>query len=88
MNYQPVRSENQANKSAGPKEANHSAGKQDNVDTEVKNGGKKPNEDTGLKPNEESVDQTQQAFLKELERLNRQEKEANDAAEALRKEFA
>ncbi|GJV77761.1 putative ribonuclease H-like domain-containing protein, partial [Tanacetum coccineum] len=29
-----------------------------------------------------------QAFLEELERLKRQEKEANDAAEALRKEFA
>ncbi|GJT55576.1 retrovirus-related pol polyprotein from transposon TNT 1-94 [Tanacetum coccineum] len=59
MNYQPVRSENQANKTAGPKEANHSA-----------------------------VDQEDQAFLEELERLKRQEKEANDAAEALRKEFA
>ncbi|GJW23927.1 putative ribonuclease H-like domain-containing protein [Tanacetum coccineum] len=33
MNYQPVRSENQANKFAGPKEANHSTGRQDNVDT-------------------------------------------------------
>ncbi|GJU62349.1 putative ribonuclease H-like domain-containing protein [Tanacetum coccineum] len=116
MNYQPVRSENQANKSAGPKEANHSAGTQDNVDTgysekeaepaqeyyvlpswssytstvkssEAKNGGKKPNEDTGLKPNEEPVDQAHQIFLEELERLKRQEKEANDAAEALRKEF-
>ncbi|GJT07392.1 putative ribonuclease H-like domain-containing protein [Tanacetum coccineum] len=32
MNYQPVRSENQANKNAGPKEANHSAGTQDNID--------------------------------------------------------
>nr|GEV08443.1 hypothetical protein [Tanacetum cinerariifolium] len=29
----PVRSENQANKTAGPKEANHSAGTQDNIDT-------------------------------------------------------
>ncbi|GKG49213.1 hypothetical protein Tco_0515665, partial [Tanacetum coccineum] len=29
-----------------------------------------------------------QAFLEELERLKRQEKEANDAAEALRKDFA
>ncbi|GJY94131.1 putative ribonuclease H-like domain-containing protein [Tanacetum coccineum] len=56
--------------------------------SEVKNGGKKPNEHTGLKPNEESLDQTQQAFLEELERLKRQEKEANDAVEALRKEFA
>ncbi|GJQ97490.1 ribonuclease H-like domain-containing protein [Tanacetum coccineum] len=32
MNYQPVRSENQANKTAGPKEANHSACTQDNID--------------------------------------------------------
>ncbi|GJZ75298.1 retrovirus-related pol polyprotein from transposon TNT 1-94 [Tanacetum coccineum] len=32
MNFQPVRSENQANKIAGPEEANHSAGIQDNVD--------------------------------------------------------
>ncbi|GKG45241.1 hypothetical protein Tco_0495319 [Tanacetum coccineum] len=32
MNYQPVRSENQANKHTGPKEANHSAGTQDNID--------------------------------------------------------
>ncbi|GJY68556.1 putative ribonuclease H-like domain-containing protein [Tanacetum coccineum] len=32
MNYQPARSENQANKTAGPKEANHSAGTQDNND--------------------------------------------------------
>ncbi|GJR98240.1 putative ribonuclease H-like domain-containing protein [Tanacetum coccineum] len=34
MNYQPVRSENQAYKNAGPKEANHSAGTQDNIDVE------------------------------------------------------
>ncbi|GKE23306.1 ribonuclease H-like domain-containing protein [Tanacetum coccineum] len=32
MNYQPVRSENQANKTAGPEEANHSACTQDNID--------------------------------------------------------
>ncbi|GJR68378.1 putative ribonuclease H-like domain-containing protein [Tanacetum coccineum] len=117
MNYQPVRSENQANKFAGPKEANRSAGTQDNVDTgysekeaepaqeycvlpiwssytstikssEVKNGGKKSNEDTGLKSNEKPINQEEQAFLEELERLERQEKEANDAAKALRKEFA
>ncbi|GJS82775.1 hypothetical protein Tco_0749316 [Tanacetum coccineum] len=31
-NYQPVRSDNQANKHAGPKEANHSEGTQDNID--------------------------------------------------------
>ncbi|GJX57167.1 putative ribonuclease H-like domain-containing protein [Tanacetum coccineum] len=87
MNYQPVRSENQANKSAGLKEANHSAGTQDNADTEAKNGGEKPNEDNGLKSNENPVDKEEQAFLEELERLKRQEKEVDDAAEALRKEF-
>ncbi|GJU20600.1 hypothetical protein Tco_1153942, partial [Tanacetum coccineum] len=32
MNYQPVRSENQANKHAGPQEATHNAGTQDNID--------------------------------------------------------
>ncbi|GKF64054.1 hypothetical protein Tco_0187502, partial [Tanacetum coccineum] len=47
-----------------------------------------PNGDTGPKTNEEAKDQEDQAFLKELERLKRKEKEANDAAEAFRKEFA
>ncbi|GKC17784.1 hypothetical protein Tco_1014566, partial [Tanacetum coccineum] len=44
---------------------------------------KKPN-----KTNEKPVDQEDQAFLEELERLKSQEKEAINAAEALRKEFA
>ncbi|GJX98191.1 putative ribonuclease H-like domain-containing protein, partial [Tanacetum coccineum] len=48
-NYQPVRSENQANKTAGPEEANHSAVKS----SEAKNEGEKPHQDTGLKINEE-----------------------------------
>ncbi|GKA40099.1 putative ribonuclease H-like domain-containing protein [Tanacetum coccineum] len=117
MNYQPVRAENQANKTTGPEEANHSAGTQDNIDaensemeadpardyfvlpicssytstiksSEAKNVGDKPNEDISSKPNEEPVDQAHQIFLEELERLKRQEKEANDAAAALRQEFA
>ncbi|GKE91892.1 putative ribonuclease H-like domain-containing protein [Tanacetum coccineum] len=117
MNYHPVRSENQANKSAGPKEANHSVGTQDNINArnskmeaesaqdyfvlpiwsfytstvkslEAKNEGEKPNKNIGLKINEKPVDQEDQAFFEELERLKRQEKEANDAAQALRKEFA
>ncbi|GJZ32797.1 putative ribonuclease H-like domain-containing protein, partial [Tanacetum coccineum] len=91
MNYQPMRSENQANKHAGPKEANHSADTQDNIDagnskvksSEAKNEGENPNKNTDLKTNEKPVDQEDQAFLDELERLKRQEKEANDAAEAL-----
>ncbi|GJV63115.1 hypothetical protein Tco_1473943 [Tanacetum coccineum] len=32
MNYQPVTTENKANKTAGPKEANHSTISQDNID--------------------------------------------------------
>ncbi|GKD11579.1 hypothetical protein Tco_1195986, partial [Tanacetum coccineum] len=93
MNYQHVRSETQAYKNAGPKEANHSAGIQDNIDaensemeaeyaqdyfvlpiwssytstvksSEAKNEGEKTN-----KTNEKPVDQEDQAFLEELERL-------------------
>ncbi|GJS31537.1 putative ribonuclease H-like domain-containing protein [Tanacetum coccineum] len=37
---------------------------------------------------EKPVDKEEQVFLDELERLKRQEKDANDEAEALRKEFA
>ncbi|GJZ41712.1 putative ribonuclease H-like domain-containing protein, partial [Tanacetum coccineum] len=117
MNYQHVTAENKANKTAGPKEANHSAGTQDNIDvgnfkmeaepaqeyfvlllwssytltvksSEAKNGDEKPNRDIGPKTNEEPKDQEDQAFLEELERLKRQENEANDVAEAFRKEFA
>ncbi|GJS15763.1 putative ribonuclease H-like domain-containing protein [Tanacetum coccineum] len=80
MNYQPVTAENKANITAGPKEANNSE--------EAKNGGEKPNVDIGSKINEEPVDQAYQVFLEELERLKRQEKEANNAAKTLRKEFA
>ncbi|GJU91988.1 putative ribonuclease H-like domain-containing protein [Tanacetum coccineum] len=68
MNYQPVRSENQANKHAGLQEANQNAGTEDNIDVF-------------------SV-RKDQVFLEMLERLKRQEQDANDAAEALRKEFA
>ncbi|GJR37855.1 putative ribonuclease H-like domain-containing protein [Tanacetum coccineum] len=79
MNYQPVRSENQAYKNAGLKEANHSAVKS----SEAKNEGENPN-----KTNEKPIDQEDQVVLEELERIKSQEKETNDAAEALRKEFA
>nr|GEX49477.1 putative ribonuclease H-like domain-containing protein [Tanacetum cinerariifolium] len=56
--------------------------------TKAKNGDEKLNEDTDSKTNERSVDQEDQAFLEELKRLKRQEKEANDAAKTLRKTFA
>ncbi|GJT26478.1 hypothetical protein Tco_0906753 [Tanacetum coccineum] len=117
MNYQPVRSENQANKHAGPQEANQNAGTEDIIDTRdsekedesaqdyfvlpiwssysstvkrsiAKDAGDAPNKDPDLKTNGKPVNKEDQVFLDELERLNRQEKDANDASEALRKEFA
>ncbi|GJZ82184.1 putative ribonuclease H-like domain-containing protein [Tanacetum coccineum] len=117
MNYQPVRLKNQANKHAGPKEANHSVGTEDNIDagnseieaesaqdyfilpiwssytstvknSKAKNAGEEPNKNPNLKTDEKPVDKEDQVFLDELERLKRQEQDANDAAEALRKEFA
>ncbi|GJU82159.1 hypothetical protein Tco_1284524 [Tanacetum coccineum] len=61
MNYQPVRSENQANKHAGPQEANHNASTEDNIDavkrTKAKNAGEEPNKHPDLKP----VDKEDQA---------------------------
>nr|GEW44092.1 hypothetical protein [Tanacetum cinerariifolium] len=76
----PVILENKANKTAGPKEANNSA--------DVKNGDQMLNGDTGSSSDKEPVDKEDQAFLEELERLKRQAKEADDAAETLRMTFA
>ncbi|GKF29222.1 hypothetical protein Tco_0095564, partial [Tanacetum coccineum] len=47
-----------------------------------------PNKHPNLKIDEKPVDKEDQVFLDELERLKRQEQDANNAAEALRKEFA
>ncbi|GJZ89339.1 ribonuclease H-like domain-containing protein [Tanacetum coccineum] len=86
MNYQPVTTENKANKTAGPKEANHSTISQDNIDAGNSEMEAEPAQEYFT--NEVPKDQKDQAFLEELKRLKRQEKEANDAAEAFRKEFA
>ncbi|GJU76041.1 putative ribonuclease H-like domain-containing protein [Tanacetum coccineum] len=110
MNYQPMRSENQANKHAGPQEANQNAGTKENIDagdspieaesaqdyfvlpiwssytSTVKSS--KASEEPTKHPDFKQVDKEDQVFLDELERLKRQEQDANDAAEALRKEFA
>ncbi|GJZ74752.1 hypothetical protein Tco_0639217 [Tanacetum coccineum] len=110
MNYQPVRSENQANKHAGLQEANQNTGTEDNIDagdsekeaesaqdyfvlptwssytSTVKSS--KASEEPTKHPNFKQVDKEDQVFLDELERLKRQDQDANDAAEALRKEFA
>nr|GFA15108.1 ribonuclease H-like domain-containing protein [Tanacetum cinerariifolium] len=47
----------------------------------------KPKDDTGSKTFEEPVNKEDQAYIDELDRLMRQEKETSDAADALRKEF-
>ncbi|GJY41343.1 hypothetical protein Tco_0428613, partial [Tanacetum coccineum] len=47
-----------------------------------------PHKHPDLKTNEKPVDKEDQVFLDELERLKRQEKDANDAAEALKKDTA
>nr|GEX54003.1 hypothetical protein [Tanacetum cinerariifolium] len=73
--------ENQANNFAGPKEANNSVGTQANDDQ-----GDKIENNTGFKTREKPVSQVEQIFLEELKKLKIQEKEANDAAESLRKE--
>ncbi|GJR97897.1 putative ribonuclease H-like domain-containing protein [Tanacetum coccineum] len=54
----------------------------------AKDAGEAPNKHPDLKTDEKPVDKEDQVFLDELERLKRQEKDANDAAEALRKDFA
>ncbi|GKE86413.1 putative ribonuclease H-like domain-containing protein, partial [Tanacetum coccineum] len=108
---------NQANKHAGPQEANHNAGTKDNIDagdsekedesaqdyfvlpiwssysstvkrSTEKDAGEATNKHPDLQTDENPVEKEDQVFLEELERLKRQEKDANDAAEALRKEFA
>nr|GEW09304.1 copia protein [Tanacetum cinerariifolium] len=110
MNYEPVSVENQANKFAGPKEANNNASTQDNDDqgknseevdlheelfvlhiwsaysTTIKSSGDKIEKNTNLKAREKPVNQVEQIFLEELEKLKRQEKKVNDEVESLRKE--
>ncbi|GJW74617.1 putative ribonuclease H-like domain-containing protein [Tanacetum coccineum] len=52
----------------------------------TKDAGEAPNKHPDLKTDEKPVDKEDQVFLDELERLKRQEQDANDAAEALRKD--
>ncbi|GKA22433.1 retrovirus-related pol polyprotein from transposon TNT 1-94 [Tanacetum coccineum] len=59
MNYQPMRSENQANKHVGPQEANHNAGTKDNIDavkrSTAKDAGEAPNKHPDLKTDEKPL---------------------------------
>ncbi|GJX11175.1 putative ribonuclease H-like domain-containing protein [Tanacetum coccineum] len=87
MNYHPVSSENQANLHAGQKEANQNAGTEEIIDA-----GDSEKEDESAQDcfdgKREGPREEEQVFMDELERLHRQEKEANKEAEALRKKFA
>ncbi|GKB18844.1 putative ribonuclease H-like domain-containing protein [Tanacetum coccineum] len=68
--FKPVRSENQAKQTLqGPQELFIFAGEE-------------PNKHPDLKTDEKPIDKEDQVFLDELERLKRQEKDTNDAAEA------
>ncbi|GJS16509.1 hypothetical protein Tco_0410981 [Tanacetum coccineum] len=77
---------------AGPQKLFTMKGTQDNIDavkrSTTKDAGDAPNKHPDLKIDEKPIDKKDQVFLDELERLKRQEKDANDAAEALKKEFA
>ncbi|GKC86587.1 ribonuclease H-like domain-containing protein, partial [Tanacetum coccineum] len=84
MNYQPVRSENQANKTTGPKEANHSAGTQDNNDVGNSKMEAESAQDYFVLPIWSSYTST----VKSSEAKNEDEKPNKNTAEALRKEFA
>nr|GEW67787.1 ribonuclease H-like domain-containing protein [Tanacetum cinerariifolium] len=54
--------------------------------TTIKSSGNKIKKNTSFKTCEKPVSQVEQVFLEELEKLKRQKKEANNAAESLRKE--
>ncbi|GJV39928.1 putative ribonuclease H-like domain-containing protein [Tanacetum coccineum] len=80
---EPERSENQANKNATLKEANHSACTKDNIDAGNSKMEAESAQDYFVLPIWSSYTST----VKSSEAKN-EEKEANDAAEGLRKEFA
>ncbi|GJW36002.1 putative ribonuclease H-like domain-containing protein [Tanacetum coccineum] len=84
MNYQPVRSENQANKTTGPKEANHSAGTQDNNDAGNSKMEAESAQDYFVLPIWSSYTST----VKSSKAKNEGEKPNKNTAEALKKEFA
>ncbi|GJV62392.1 putative ribonuclease H-like domain-containing protein [Tanacetum coccineum] len=84
MNYQPVTIENKANKTTGPKEANHSVGTQDNIDAGNSEMESEPAQEYLVLPLWSSYTST----VKSLEANNGDEKPNEDTAEAFRKEFA
>ncbi|GJY13228.1 putative ribonuclease H-like domain-containing protein [Tanacetum coccineum] len=93
MNYHSVRSENQANLHAGQQESNQNTGTKDKIGAGDSEKEVETDQDCFELPIWHSYSSTkkggareeEQVFLDELERLQRQEKEANEEAEALRK---
>ncbi|GJS29278.1 retrovirus-related pol polyprotein from transposon TNT 1-94 [Tanacetum coccineum] len=88
MNYQPVRSENQANKHAGPPEANQNAGTEDIIDAGDSEKEDESAQDYFVLPIGSSYSSTIKRSKSEDAELRGKEKDANDAAKNLRKEFA
>ncbi|GJZ97537.1 putative ribonuclease H-like domain-containing protein [Tanacetum coccineum] len=102
MNYDSVRSENQANIHAGQQESNQNSGTKDKIDAGDSEKEDESAQDCFELPIWHSYSSTnpfasksdnkiggpreeEQVFLDDLARLQRQEKEANEEAEALRK---
>ncbi|GJW09088.1 putative ribonuclease H-like domain-containing protein [Tanacetum coccineum] len=102
MNYQTVRSENQANLHAGQQESNQNTGSKDKIEAGDSEKEDEFDQDCFELPIWHSYSSTnssssksdnkrggpreeEQVFLDDLARLQRQEKEANEEAEALRK---
>ncbi|GJY93764.1 putative ribonuclease H-like domain-containing protein [Tanacetum coccineum] len=91
MNYQPVTVENQANKTIGPKEANNSAGTQVSIDAGDFEKDSRPAKEHFVLPfwpSYTSTDKSSEAKNGGEKPNEDTKKEADDAAEALRKEFA
>ncbi|GJV63554.1 putative ribonuclease H-like domain-containing protein [Tanacetum coccineum] len=93
MNYHSVRSENQANLHAGQQESNQNTGTKDKIGVGDSEKEVETDQDCFELPIWHSYSSTkkggpreeEQVFLDDLARLQRQEKEANEEAEALRK---
>ncbi|GJT75588.1 hypothetical protein Tco_1042313 [Tanacetum coccineum] len=84
----PVRLENQANKTAGPEKANHSAGTQDNIDAGNSKIETDHTQDYFVLPIYSSYTLTDKSSKVKNEGLKDKKRRLNDAAEVLRKEFA
>ncbi|GKA69029.1 putative ribonuclease H-like domain-containing protein [Tanacetum coccineum] len=87
----PVTTENKANKTAGPKEANHNAGTQDNINagnSEIEAEPAQEYFDCHLCLQDTSTVKSSEAKNGDEKPNEDTEKEANDATEVFRKEFA